>query len=118
VIFILVFSPFPASASRILDLDARVVIRVSARGLFASFSRGSAMYPTYSELALFLAVESILASYCSVSMPFILFISTYPSIRTTPMQLKLHYAWRWKTTRNEGYRKGYSELNREKRDSQ
>lgn len=33
------------------------------------------------------------------------FFFLYLSIRTTPMQLKLHYVWGWKTTRNAKGRK-------------
>lgn len=69
-----------------------VIIRVSARGLFTSLSRGSAMYSTYPNLH---CSSQKKASWRLIA-PFrrcILFFSVYLSIRTAPMQLKLHYVW-------------------------
>lgn len=59
--------PFSTSASRILDLgERRYYSRVSPRTFYLPLARLSDVF-YLPELALFLAEESILASYCSVS---------------------------------------------------
>lgn len=96
--------PFSASASRILDLDERlVIIRMSARGLFiflfAEFSDVSYLYlpcvVPRSRKHL-----SVLLLRTDAHVPPSILLCVYLSIRTAPMRLKLYYASRWKTTEN------------------